>query len=343
MKRKSKEKGKEKTKRKKSISLWSLPVLTYLCFAAELAFIIMGESDYGILFAGLCFCLVIVFFVLWREEQRHRLLLLQSRLDDAGRREAMRDTGRERERIKRLKEEKEEIACGREQAQRTLEKLSQENGALIQRLEEAKRREQSASAREAAECILPSEEKAEDLDLVTAVASVIAKREDACKRAGIRLGMSCSNQTLLCRADERYMQLIIENIIDNALKYMQKRGSLVITLSSLGHDIFLAFKDDGKGLPQKETEHIFELNFQGSNRVGGSGLGLAQVKAVVSHYGGTVYARSSDGMGIYIQLPASGRPAEGMDGTKEKKTEGTACESDGERGGESEDTACGGG
>ena len=69
----------------------------------------------------------------------------------------------------------------------------------------------------------------------------------------------------------------------------------------------VVLKDNGEGLDESETEHIFELNYQGSNRISGNGLGLAQAKAVVEYYGGNIYAKSSHGggMGIYIQLPTS--------------------------------------
>ena len=316
-------------KEKRSISKWILPAITYLCFVAELAFIIMGNIDYGIIFAGLCFCLVIVFFVLWREEQVHKALILRNSLDNALSREEPDKAGREHEQIKRLRQEKAELLCEREQAQSRLESLTLENGTLAQRLEEAKRRESGTFMREAAESILPPDENPEELDLVTVTARVIAEMEDACRRSGLRLRLSCSNESFSYRADERYIRLILRNIIDNALKYMRRGGSLVITLSHLGNHIFFAFKDDGMGLPQRETGHIFDLNFQGSNRIGGNGLGLAQVKAVVCHCGGTVYARSTDGMGIYIQLPVSRRTEDGGYGTEEEKTGETVCEHNG--------------
>ena len=298
-------------KEKRSVSKWILPALTYLCFVAELAFIIMGDIDYGIIFAGLCFCLIIVFFVLWREEQAHKILILQSSLDDARHRENQEKTEKDHEQVKRLRQEKKELVCEREQAQNRLEKLAQENGALTRLLEEARLRENSASMRNAVERILPPDEKPVELDLVAVTADVAAKMEDACRKSGIRLRLSCPEERLLYRADERYIRLILHNIIDNTLKYVRRGGSLVITLSHLGNSIFFAFKDDGIGLPQRETDHIFDLNFQGSNRAGGSGLGLAQVKAVVCHCGGTVYARGTDGMGIYIQLPVSRQTGDG--------------------------------
>ncbi len=100
---------------------------------------------------------------------------------------------------------------------------------------------------------------------------------------------------------------MFRNIIDNSIKYMQTEGSLVITISAIEDDIFIVLKDTGKGLDESETKHIFELNYQGSNRISGNGLGLTQAKAIVEHYGGTIYARSpaGSGMGIYIQLPTT--------------------------------------
>ena len=87
---------------------------------------------------------------------------------------------------------------------------------------------------------------------------------------------------------------------------MHRNGNLVITVSNIGDDLFIVLKDNGEGLPSSETAHIFELNYQGSNRVSGNGLGLTQAKAIVEYYGGTIYAKSNsgNGMGIYIQLPA---------------------------------------
>ncbi|MBR1876552.1 MAG: HAMP domain-containing histidine kinase [Lachnospiraceae bacterium] len=129
---------------------------------------------------------------------------------------------------------------------------------------------------------------------------------ESAKKANLHVSVSCIQETLLVRADANRLKVLFKNIIDNSIKYMNKPGSLVITISSLGDDIFIVLKDTGEGLAQKETKHIFELNYQGSNRLSGNGLGLAQAKAIVEYYGGTIYAKSTvgGGMGIYIQLPA---------------------------------------
>ena len=123
--------------------------------------------------------------------------------------------------------------------------------------------------------------------------------------AGIIIRISAAVNPLYLKASASRMRILFRNIIDNSIKYMKRSGTLVITLSIVGDDIFIVLKDNGKGLPSTETPHIFELNYQGSNRISGNGLGLTQAKAIVESYGGTIYAKSTPdlGMGIYIQIP----------------------------------------
>jgi len=129
------------------------------------------------------------------------------------------------------------------------------------------------------------------------------------KAANLHITVSSATDTLLVSADQGRLMTLFRNIIDNSIKYMKRAGSLVITISTIGDDIFIVLKDTGEGLPTDETKYIFELNYQGSNRISGNGLGLAQARAIVEYYGGTIYAKSTvgNGMGVYIQIPAGGR------------------------------------
>ena len=72
-------------------------------------------------------------------------------------------------------------------------------------------------------------------------------------------------------------------------------------------------QDDGLGLDAEETSHIFELDFQGSNRVPGQGHGhgLYLVKRAVEGQGGTISASSRPGCGMTLRftLPLADRPA----------------------------------
>ena len=128
----------------------------------------------------------------------------------------------------------------------------------------------------------------------------------------IKLHLSATNDKLMIMAEPESIRILFRNIIDNSIKYMGRAGHMIITISLLGDDIFVILKDTGKGLSEDETTHVFELNFQGSNRVSGNGLGLTQTKMIVEAFGGTIYAKSSpeNGMAIYIQLPVSGKTKE---------------------------------
>lgn len=136
----------------------------------------------------------------------------------------------------------------------------------------------------------------------------IAKNEleESARKANLVINVSSSTDELMVKAHPGRLIVLFRNIIDNSIKYMNRPGSLVITISTINDDIFIVLKDTGDGLNEAETKHIFELNYQGSNRISGNGLGLAQAKAIVEYYGGTIYAKSTEGkgMGIYIQLPA---------------------------------------
>lgn len=152
---------------------------------------------------------------------------------------------------------------------------------------------------------LPAKSETSTVNIIDVARSVSREFSDEAAKAGLTVNISSSDELLLVRADQNLLRTLFRNIVDNSIKYMNRHGSLIITISSVGDDIFVVCKDTGEGLSENETEHIFELNYQGSNRISGNGLGLFQAKAIVSYYGGTIYAKSNTGkgMGIYIQLP----------------------------------------
>lgn len=146
-----------------------------------------------------------------------------------------------------------------------------------------------------------------ETDLILAAKEAIDSLSVFTAKQHIQMHLSADYEILPVLADPDSIRTLFRNIIDNSIKYMGRAGHLLITLSLLGDDIFIILKDTGNGLSPEETEHIFELNFQGSNRVSGNGLGLTQAKQIVESIGGTIYAKSNinNGMAIYIQLPVA--------------------------------------
>lgn len=154
---------------------------------------------------------------------------------------------------------------------------------------------------------LPERSESTTVNIIDVARSVSREFHDDAAKAGLNISISATDEVLLVKADQNMIRVLFRNIVDNSIKYMNRHGSLIITVSAIGDDIFVVCKDTGEGLAAEETEHIFELNYQGSNRISGNGLGLFQAKAIVEYYGGTIYAKSTSGqgMGIYIQLPTT--------------------------------------
>ncbi|MDD6038858.1 MAG: HAMP domain-containing sensor histidine kinase [bacterium] len=153
----------------------------------------------------------------------------------------------------------------------------------------------------------PDESPNETINILQIAQDSIDELTPFANTAEINIQLSAPQQAMLVKANKSRLRILFRNIIDNSIKYMQRSGTLVITISNIGDDIFIVLKDNGNGLPEHETKHIFELNYQGSNRISGNGLGLTQAKAIVDYYGGSIYAKSmlGKGMGIYIQLPTT--------------------------------------
>lgn len=151
----------------------------------------------------------------------------------------------------------------------------------------------------------------EEVDIIQAAKDAIERLTPFAEAQNIKIHLSTTYEELMVMGVPESIRILFRNIIDNSIKYMGRAGHMIITISLLGDDIFVILKDTGKGLNEEETTHIFELNFQGSNRVSGNGLGLTQSKMIVEAFGGTIYAKSSpeNGMAIYIQLPVSKKEA----------------------------------
>ena len=199
-----------------------------------------------------------------------------------------------------------------------LEKLRRENSVLSIQLEEEKEKNLSLSKGPAGKdgefdnamsALLPSTEEndSNEINIINVCKDAIKDLTKEARRANLIINISTTEDSLLVKASRKRLIILFKNIIDNSIKYMNRQGSLTITISNIGSDIFIVLKDTGEGLTESETRHIFELNYQGSNRISGNGLGLAQAKAIVDYYGGTIYAKSNvnQGMAIYIQLPST--------------------------------------
>ena len=108
-------------------------------------------------------------------------------------------------------------------------------------------------------------------------------------------------------ADAEQMKRVINNIISNSLKYMNKpKGVINIRLRDVGDFIQIEIEDNGKGIAQKDLANIFERFYRTdasrNSSKGGSGIGLSIVKKIMEDHGGQVWATSKEGTGTTMYL-----------------------------------------
>ena len=113
----------------------------------------------------------------------------------------------------------------------------------------------------------------------------------------------------LITIDENAISLVIDNLLTNACKYTPSGGEITITMDSLENSIILKVKDTGVGIPENETDKIFEKMYRASNVTGtdftGTGLGLYLVKEIITKLDATIDLQSTEGAGstFVVTLP----------------------------------------
>jgi signal transduction histidine kinase len=147
-----------------------------------------------------------------------------------------------------------------------------------------------------------------DLDLVAQTRAVCEPYREEADMKGLAMTVELPARPVRVRLAEQAFQLILSNLVSNAIKYTQA-GSVRITLRQSGTWASLEVKDSGIGIPQEEICQLFTKFFRASNaRQGpfpGTGLGLAGVRALVERFGGELEATSEEGVGssFKVRLP----------------------------------------
>ena len=125
---------------------------------------------------------------------------------------------------------------------------------------------------------------------------------------GIELGyFNFVDEDVMVIADAEQMKRVINNIIGNSLKYMDKKHGIInIRILDVGDFVQIEIEDNGKGIGQKELPYIFDRFYRTdssrNSSKGGSGIGLSIVKKIIEDHGGKIWATSKEGIGTEIHF-----------------------------------------
>jgi signal transduction histidine kinase len=129
-----------------------------------------------------------------------------------------------------------------------------------------------------------------------------------------RLDIDVPDAPLVVDGDRDRMSQVVGNLLSNAIKYSPDGGEIRIAVRQESSNAVIAVSDEGVGIEPKDTEHIFEKFFrteEAARTVGGTGLGLAVAREIVTSHGGTLEVESEPGAGstFSVTMPLHARRA----------------------------------
>jgi signal transduction histidine kinase len=146
--------------------------------------------------------------------------------------------------------------------------------------------------------------------LLRRAAGLMAHRAEE-RRVGLGVAVSCSE--LLVPVDADLMRRVVENLLDNAIRYTPTGERVQLAVEDQGESVLISVSDGGPGIPEQERARIFEKYAQLERSVDkaqkrfGRGIGLSFVKMVVDAHQGQIYVRDNPPRGarFEIALPKS--------------------------------------
>ena len=112
--------------------------------------------------------------------------------------------------------------------------------------------------------------------------------------------------TLAVWADAEGLGRVLDNLVDNAIKYTPPGGRITVRWQATPQQVALEIEDTGIGIPEQDLSRVFERFYRvdqaRSRELGGTGLGLAIVKHMVQAMNGTVAVTSAVGTGTTFRI-----------------------------------------
>ncbi len=146
------------------------------------------------------------------------------------------------------------------------------------------------------------------VSLVRLVSSVIDELEAIALEKGITIQLNHPNDEDMVEADNTRLGQVVRNLLSNALRYSEEGEKTKVEIKSESSELTVSVRDYGVGIPENETEAIFDKFIQSSktkSNSGGTGLGLSISYQIIKDHKGRIWAENNPDRGatFYFSLP----------------------------------------
>jgi len=146
----------------------------------------------------------------------------------------------------------------------------------------------------------------ESLALKDCIKEVVKNQKEVIDNKNIEIKLASPLRIPEVEQDKDLVEIIIEHILSNAVKFSPDKSEINISLKSKDGYIIVAVKDEGPGIPKEDQNHVFTTFYRGNNIVArdvqGTGMGLYMTKLLMDIIGGKVWFESSEGSGSTFWL-----------------------------------------
>ena len=130
---------------------------------------------------------------------------------------------------------------------------------------------------------------------------VISNFKSEAEKKGVTLKLESPSMLPPVDMDAEKMEIVLNNLISNAIKYTQAKGTVTVAVSLKENELILEVKDTGIGIPKAEFDRVFTKFFRSKNaqlsHTSGSGLGLYVAKKVIDQHHGSLNFQSEENKG----------------------------------------------
>ncbi|QEY16351.1 sensor histidine kinase [Cellvibrio sp. KY-GH-1] len=147
----------------------------------------------------------------------------------------------------------------------------------------------------------------ENFSLAELLQDVVQKYSLTAQQKNIALCAPHTNELYVVNADIALIERVLENLIDNALRYTPENGRVEITLSKTASSVEIGVLDNGIGLSDEDIPYIFERYYRAQKPAElhqqSTGLGLAIVKKILELHGSVIVVESKQYQGAWFKFP----------------------------------------